>query len=135
MPLIRDYVAEHDRVLDLADRALRAIDAADLDAAADAVVSMRSELASHWLCEEEGIFLVMAGSEAEYADAIEILTREHRELSAFLDRCDVGDPADQDRLRAEVRELATHVGKEEDGLFPASLTALSGPDWNTAMAA
>jgi hypothetical protein len=33
MPLIRDYVAEHERASDLGDRAIRAIDQGDLGAA------------------------------------------------------------------------------------------------------
>ncbi|MET7856158.1 hypothetical protein ABZS81_02775 [Streptomyces sp. NPDC005318] len=32
-------------------------------------------------------------------------------------------------------ELHRHIAKEEDGLFPVSLTALTGDDWNRAMAA
>lgn len=34
-----------------------------------------------------------------------------------------------------VDELHRHIAKEEDGLFPVSLTALTGDDWNRAMAA
>jgi hypothetical protein len=32
-------------------------------------------------------------------------------------------------------ELDEHISREEDGLFPASLTALSSSDWGEAMAA
>ncbi len=31
--------------------------------------------------------------------------------------------------------MIQHISKEEDGLFPASLTALSGSDWDEAMEA
>jgi hypothetical protein len=38
-------------------------------------------------------------------------------------------------LRTAFEELKEHISKEEDGLFPASLTALDGDDWNASMAA
>ena len=60
---------------------------------------------------------------------------EHRELAALLAAVDVADPADQQRIRLAVVELHEHIAKEEDGLFPASLTALSGRDWDEAMLA
>jgi hypothetical protein len=34
-----------------------------------------------------------------------------------------------------VEDLSEHISKEEDGLFPASLIALGGADWDAAMAA
>ncbi|MEU9191852.1 hypothetical protein [Streptomyces hundungensis] len=36
---------------------------------------------------------------------------------------------------AMVAELHEHIAREEDGLFPASLTALSGDEWDRSMAA
>jgi hemerythrin-like domain-containing protein len=60
---------------------------------------------------------------------------EHRELAALLASVDLADPEDQQRIRIAVVELNQHISKEEDGLFPASLTALSGDEWNSAMQA
>jgi hypothetical protein len=50
--------------------------------------------------------------------------REHRELAALLESLDVSKPTDQDRIRRAVDDLHGHMVKEEDGLFPASLTVL-----------
>ena len=122
MPLIRDYVAEHERVTGLADYIVRAIDRDDLEQARIAMSRMAGELESHWQGEENGIFAVMA-SQAEYADHIVPLVSEHRELAELLASADVSDPVDQ------------HISKEEDGLFPASLTALTCSDWDAAIAA
>jgi hemerythrin-like domain-containing protein len=47
----------------------------------------------------------------------------------------VTDPGDQHRIRVAVAELHEHISKEEDGIFPASLTTLSGAEWDEAMAA
>ena len=134
MPLIRDYVAEHERVTGLADDIVRAIDRDDLEQARIAMSRMAGELESHWQGEENGIFAVMA-SQAEYADHIVPLVSEHRELAELLASADVSDPVDQQRIRDAVPELREHISKEEDGLFPASLTALTGSDWDAAIAA
>lgn len=134
IPLIRDYIAEHERVTDLAGDAVRAIDRNDLETARRCITEMAAALASHWQGEENGIFHVMRREE-EFADYIAPLVSEHRELAAFLATVDVADGADQERIRTMVAELLEHISKEEDGLFPASLTALSGRDWDEAMAA
>ncbi|MEN4399100.1 hemerythrin domain-containing protein [Mycolicibacterium senegalense] len=133
MPLIRDYIAEHERAVDHGREAVRALDRGDLDAARRLVAAMFDELRSHWQGEENGLFAVMHTDEL-YAEHIDPLVAEHRELAAFLEVADVTDPADQDRMRREVEELYVHIAKEEDGLFPASLTALDGDDWDAAMA-
>jgi iron-sulfur cluster repair protein YtfE (RIC family) len=132
--LIRDYIAEHEQVTDLGEDAVRAIDTGDLDKARGCIQMMAVLLAAHWQGEENGIFRVMQREE-EFAGYIAALVEEHRELAQLLASVDVGDPADQDRIRLAVTELLEHISKEEDGLFPASLTALSGGDWDEAMAA
>jgi hemerythrin-like domain-containing protein len=132
--LIRDYIAEHERVTDLGGDAVRAIDAGDVDTAQRYVGEMAALLAAHWQGEENGLFRVMQ-REAEYAAYIAPLVDEHRELARLLATVDLGDAVDQQRIRVALTELDEHISKEEDGLFPASLTALSSSDWDEAMAA
>jgi iron-sulfur cluster repair protein YtfE (RIC family) len=132
--LIRDYIAEHERVTDLGEDAVRAIDEGDLAKARRCVEEMAGLLTSHWQGEENGIFRVMQREE-EYAAYIAPLVAEHRELATLLAAVDVDTPMDQQQFRVAVGELREHISREEDGLFPASLTALSGRDWDEAMAA
>jgi iron-sulfur cluster repair protein YtfE (RIC family) len=132
--LIRDYIAEHEHVTDLGGDAVRAIDTGDLEKAKECIQEMAVGLAAHWQGEENGIFRVMQREE-EFAGYIAPLIEEHRELADLLATVDVADVADQRRIRLAVVELHEHIAKEEDGLFPASLTALSGSDWDEAMAA
>ncbi|MER5555171.1 hemerythrin domain-containing protein [Streptomyces sp. NPDC002793] len=134
IPLIKEFIAEHESVTDTAGDALRALDHGDPGVAGELVVRMRRELLAHWQGEEKGLFAVMGG-DTEYADYIDALVREHRELAAFLDRVDLGSAEDVAQLRHAVGELHHHIAKEEDGLFPASLTALSGDEWDRSMAA
>lgn len=134
IPLIKEFIAEHESVTDAAGGALRALDSGDRDLAAELVARMGRELRAHWQGEEQGLFAVMSG-DAEYAGYIEALVAEHRELAAFIDRVDLSRAEDVVRLREAVDELHHHIAKEEDGLFPASLTALSGDEWDLSMAA
>ena len=134
MPLLRDYIAEHERAVNHGGDAVRALDHGDLGRARELLAAMAEELGSHWRGEEEGLFAVM-GSDELYAEHIAPLVREHRELQALLGSVELADPRDQDRVRRAVHDLHEHIAKEEDGLFPASLTALGGDDWDRAMGA
>ncbi|MFJ6695283.1 hemerythrin domain-containing protein [Streptomyces sp. NPDC091272] len=134
IPLIRDFIAEHERVTDAAGAALRALDGGDLVRARELLALMARELESHWRGEEDGLFAVMR-TDPEYAGYIDSLVREHRELAALLPALDLADAQDVRTFRSTVDELHEHIAKEEDGLFPASLTALSGDDWDRSMAA
>jgi hypothetical protein len=135
MPLIRDFIAEHDHVVDLLDNVVRTIATGDLAGAQSRVRDAREALHRHWTGEENGIFQVMAARDDEYADYIVPLEREHRELDLLLGRLDLRAPRDQRALRTALAELMEHISREEDGLFPASLTALDGEDWNASMTA
>ena len=134
IPLIKEFIAEHERVTDAAGDALRALAGGDLPRARELVGVMARELENHWRGEENGLFAVMR-DDPDYAGYIAALVREHRELGALLPTLDLADPEDVRTLTEAVQELHHHIAKEEDGLFPASLTALSGEEWNTAMAA
>ena len=134
MPLLRDYIAEHERVVNLGGAAVRALDRGDQHQAGALLASMADELGSHWRGEENGLFAVMASDELS-AQHIEPLVREHRELAALLEYVDLSDPTDKDRIRRAVDDLHGHIAKEEDGLVPASLTALGAEEWDAAMAA
>jgi len=134
MPLLRDYVAEHERAINDGGNAVRALDRGEYDRAGQLLAAMADELRSHWRGEENGLFAVM-GKDDLYAEHIAPLVREHRELDELLKSVDVSDSDDRDRVRKAVLDLRGHIAKEEDGLFPASLTALDADEWDVAMGA
>ena len=134
MPLLRDYIAEHERATNLGGDAVRALDRGEHALARELLSAMGTELRSHWQGEENGIFAVM-GREELYAEHIGPLVQEHRDLEELLRTVDLADAGDRDRVRKAVFDLHEHIAKEEDGLFPASLTALGGEEWDAAMAA
>jgi len=134
VPLLRDYIAEHERAINHGGAAVRALDRGDHTQARAEVALMYDELRAHWQGEETGLFAAMMTDDL-FAAHIRPLIAEHRELAALLDSVDLTVAADQDRFRAAFEELYEHIAKEEDGLFPASLTALDGADWDAAIAA
>ncbi len=134
IPLLRDYIAEHERVINHGGAAVRALDQGDPAGAHAKVALMYDELRAHWQGEEDGLFAVMMADEL-FAEHITPLIAEHRELATLLESVDLTFAADQDRFRAAFDELYEHIAKEEDGLFPASLTALDGDAWDTAILA
>lgn len=134
MPLIRDYIAEHERATNLGGDAVRAIDRGELAVASALIGTLVAELRSHWQGEERGLFAVL-GRDKLFAEHIGPLVTEHRELEALLAMADLSDPADQERLRTAIFDLHEHIAKEEDGLFPASLIALDGDEWDDSMRA
>ncbi|MEW5627774.1 hemerythrin domain-containing protein [Streptomyces hydrogenans] len=134
IPLIKEFIAEHEAVTDLGGDAVRALDAGDRARAAALAAEMAVRLRGHWAGEEAGLFRVMAENE-EYAGYVSALVAEHRGLDAFLTALDLDDPAQRTAFVHAVDELHEHIAKEEDGLFPASLTELTGDQWDLAMSA
>lgn len=134
LPLIRDYIAEHAHVLNLGGEVVRRLDRGDVDAARHLLAEMAAELESHWRGEEKGLFKVLLREEL-FAEHVEPLIHEHRELAALLASVDLVSEVDQRAVRVAVEDLWEHTRKEEDGIFPASLTELDGEDWDAAIAA
>lgn len=133
IPLIRDYIAEHEEVTELGARVLEVLGRGDAAGAAALVARMRELLLAHWQGEEEGVFAVMSEADAMYADYVAPLMAEHRTLDAFLGSIDLERPEHVTRLKRELAELGEHISREEDGLFPATLVTLSGPAWDVAI--
>lgn len=135
MPLLRDYTAEHERAVNLGGDAVRALDVGDIEQARELARRLADELRTHWQGEEDGLFAGLLGSDDLFAEYIDPLVVEHRDLDAFLGSMDLAQPADQERFRTEIFNLHEHIAKEEDALFPASVTTLDGDQWDAAMAA
>ncbi|MFI6478550.1 hemerythrin domain-containing protein [Nonomuraea sp. NPDC050663] len=132
MPLLKEFIAEHEAIYDTASDIRRALDHGE--PAAELVGRLRALLAPHFVAEEDGLFQVMAGQE-EYAGYVAALVDEHRELDAFLAAADLNREDDRTTMRQAVAHLWEHIRKEEDGLFPASVSALSAAEWDVAFEA
>jgi len=114
--LIRDYIAEHERVTDLGGDAVRALDVGDLEKTQRCIQEMAVLLAAHWQGEENGIFRVMQREE-EFADYIAPLIEEHRELAEFLDTVDVNDATTSSRSVSPSPNCMSTSAKRRTGSF------------------
>ena len=121
---------EHDEIRTVARDAAAAARAGDRGAAADVARRLITLLAPHVEIEERGLFPAMA---VEFAEHVGSLEAEHRDLEDTLGR--IADLADTDPgwssdLTAAIAGLFRHILREQDGLFPASLTVLTAADWD-----
>lgn len=134
IPLIKEFIAEHEATLELAEDAAAALrDGAVLRARGRLDLLVR-QLEAHWRGEEDGLFAAMY-EDPQYTAYLDELVTDHARLRALLGEADPAVGLDRARLLAAFDELRVHIAKEEDGLFPAALTALSGEQWDASMAA
>lgn len=134
IPLLRDLIVEHEQVTDLAAALTEAIRRSDRLMATVLMARIAEQLDCHWRGEEDGLFREMR-QDREYQQYIDELAAEHRELRNLLSTADLAIPGDRQRIVAAMAALHDHIAKEEDGLFPASLTAMSGEQWDRSIAA
>lgn len=127
---IGELTREHDTVVNMiAD--VRTAHAAD-DVARMAVLARRvaAVLAPHTEVEEHGLFPLLADDFPEHVAALEA---EHRRIETVLAAASTGTPADPGwprQLMETLDLLREHILKEQNGVFPAALTTLSGADWD-----
>ncbi|MEV0249792.1 hemerythrin domain-containing protein [Nocardia sp. NPDC050712] len=131
IPLIKEFIAEHEAVYNLSGEIERALERGDIAAARQQLAEIERKLREHWAGEEQGLFAVMR-DDPDCADYIEALESEHREMTVAL-TADITTPAGRDQILASLATLWPHIEKEEDGLFPMSLTTLSGDQWDAAI--
>lgn len=112
-PEIAKLGAEHDAIVELADRVLSEVNAGT-ETMAGAVIRLRSLLDPHVKGEEAGIFRVAEdlGLGNQYVYDLE---DDHRHFDAVLSG---DDSLDARELEAVLDELYRHIAVEEYDLFP-----------------
>lgn len=127
---IATLTAEHDqiravaRVVDLAGRD------GDYPAVRSAARQLLDLLGPHTAIEEQGLFPAMAGEFGEHVRSLEADHRQiHSVLAGLTSTC---SPAVgwQREVATVVQVLFDHILREQDGLFPATLSVLSAQDWD-----
>jgi hemerythrin-like domain-containing protein len=128
---IDELTREHDYVVNLIGEVRAAHAAADTPRMAAVARRIAAVLGPHTEVEEDGLFPALAD---DFPDHVAALRAEHRRIEAVLTEAalaeagtaDAGWPA---RLVEVLDLLREHILKEQDGVFPAALTTLRGPDW------
>jgi hemerythrin-like domain-containing protein len=121
---------EHDHVVNLIGEVRTAHAADDVDQMAVLAQRIAVILQPHTVVEEEGLFPLLADEFPEHVDA---LRAEHRQVEQVLAAAAQATPADPrwpDQLMVTLEMPREHILKEQDGVFPAALTNLTGDDWD-----
>ena len=132
---ISELTREHDAVVAEIAEVRSFLRDRDVEGAAKTAGRIAEILGPHTAVEEGGLFPLLAG---EFPDHIEVLEREHRDIEGVLAEAADGPPADPawpSRLMAALELLRDHILKEQDGVFPASLSVLDGDGWERVEAA
>ena len=132
---IGELTREHDAVVAEIARVRVAVRNGDIDGTAAVARRIVQILGPHTAVGERGLFPHLAH---EFPDHIAALEREHREIEAVLAPAAHGtptDPAWPERLLASLEDLRDHILKEQDGLFPATLSVLDTQAWDSVDAA
>src|SRR5215468_11244634 len=123
---IDELTREHDHVVTLIGEVRAAHAAGDTPRMAAAAGRIAAVLGPHTEVEEDGLFPALAD---DFPDHIAGLKAEHRRIEAVLAEAATADAGWPDRLIEVLDVLREHILKEQDGVFPAALTTLRGPDW------
>jgi hemerythrin-like domain-containing protein len=128
---IDDLTREHDLVVNMIGEVRAAHRGGDVPAMARLARRIAEVLGPHTQVEEDGLFPLLSD---EFPDHVAALRDEHRRIEAVLDAASGGTPPDP-RWPGDLIDtldlLREHILKEQDGVFPAALTSLSGTDWDT----
>jgi len=117
---------EHVAIINATGTLRRVAQAGDGDATARAIAELAALLDPHTTGEERGLFAELR-DDPEFADHVDALCAEHREIDAHLARAAGGDQAEVEALENLLRR---HIDKEENGIFPAAAVALDGSAWD-----
>ena len=126
---IAELTREHDAVVAEISRARACVRDGDVDGAVVLARRISAILRPHTAVEEHGLFPQLAH---EFPDHVASLQREHRAIEAVLAEAaapTLPGPAWLARLLDAMERLRDHILKEQDGLFPASLSVLDASAW------
>lgn len=123
--IIGRFSTEHDELINVTGLLRRAVAAGRTDEVAGLVDDVEHLLHPHTDAEEVGLFAVLRRDE-DFTEHVDALCGEHVDLDGLLARVRAGETALVDRFDTELR---SHIQREENGLFPASLTTLGGAEW------
>lgn len=124
--IIGRFSTEHDELINVTGLLRRAVADGRAGEVVELVDDVARLLAPHTDAEEAGLFTVLRRDE-DFSEHIDTLCGEHVDLDDLLARIRAGEGHLADRFD---KELRSHIQREENGLFPASLTTLGGDEWD-----
>jgi hemerythrin-like domain-containing protein len=133
--VIAELTREHDAVVAELAKLRHRLGEADLDAAAQTARRLTRILGPHTQVEEQGLFPLMV---EDFPDHISALRGDHRLIEDVLGEASLATPTDAAwpaRMLDVVELLREHILKEQDGVFPATLSVIDTEGWQSVEAA
>lgn len=126
---IAELDAEHVALVEDGARLRAALAAGDRVAARDLLAELVEHLSGHVRREERGIFTALR-DHGEFADEVDALEGEHRDLDAAVAELDpeAGDFAAT--VEGLLADLEQHIEREDLGIFPVSVVTLGADGWD-----
>jgi hemerythrin-like domain-containing protein len=125
---LAELMDEHYALLDEGVLLTEALDAHDLDRAAELFGAFAAHLDTHVHKEEDGVFAALR-QQGEFVDEVDQLEREHQELGSALAKAVVSHPDFAAHLAGLLRDLEQHIERENVGIFPVSVVTLHAGGW------
>lgn len=126
VPCVARFMSEHAELVNACGELRRAGQLGDRAAVEVAADHLAGLLGPHTHAEEVGLFHVLRRDE-DFADTIERLCAEHVRIDELLAAARSGGATAYDAFEHLLR---AHIDHEDNGLFPAAVIALAGPEWD-----
>jgi hemerythrin-like domain-containing protein len=131
---IRELVDEHVSLVEDGAALRTALARGDHATAHGLLARLVAHLDSHVRREEEGIFRALR-DQGDFADEVDALEGEHRDLDAAVAALDPGSRSFEAAAGALLAELEQHIEREDLGIFPVAVVTLGLAGWDTIDAA
>jgi hypothetical protein len=134
VPPISELMEEHDVILVDAHEVRTALRSGDRGEVVERLRHLAAHLDPHVRREEVGVFAALR-EHPEWAEEVELLEGEHRDLDAGIAALDVLDPSFDRDVLALLVDLEAHVERENLGIFPVSVVTLGARGWEVVQRA
>jgi hemerythrin-like domain-containing protein len=121
---------EHTALIDQAHGVRQALRAYDSSGAMKLLTALVLRLERHVRREEDGIFRALRSS-GEFLDEIEALEGEHGDLEKAIAALDPDARDLHSAVLSLLDDLASHIDREDYGIFPVSVVTLGAAGWTT----
>lgn len=125
---IAELMDEHEALLDEGHQLRRVLATGDREGALVHLRRLVAHLDTHVRREEDGIFAALRAAE-EYVDEVELLEAEHDAFDTAIAELDPSGGDFERAVSVLLAELDEHVGRENLGIFPASVVTLRADGW------
>lgn len=131
---LAELMDEHSALLDLAGDLRRDLQHGDRANATVRLAELGDKLLRHVSREERGVFAALK-EQGDYSEVVLGLEAEHLAFDVQLDELDPESPTFVTAVTSMMDDLALHIDKEDNGVFPATVVTLGARGWATVAAA